>query len=77
VAYVQLFNTGLLIWIAGWTWWYLALVPVLGTLYYFETKFGIPGELDVAWKSSKEWQEFKRDFYELRDRLNEVYPHFK
>lgn len=58
-GYVTIFNTLLLVLALGWRWWYVLVFALFVILYLFEKKYGIPGELDVAWKNSKEWQEFK------------------
>jgi hypothetical protein len=36
--------------------------------YIFEKRHGIPGELDVAWKNSAEWQQFRKEWDEFRKR---------
>lgn len=64
-AYVTVFNTVLLVVALGWRWWYLIALAAFVVLYFFEKKHGIPGEMDVAWKSSREWQEFKAKFEEM------------
>lgn len=69
VAYLGIYNALMLTYMAGWHWWYLLLPFIGGAVYYFEVKFGIPGETEVSWKACKEWQEYKRDFYALRDYL--------
>lgn len=65
IAYLQLFNAGMLMVIAGWKWWYILLLPIGWLIFHFESKFGIPGELDVAWKSSAAWTNYEKKFDEL------------
>lgn len=69
IAYVQLVNLALLIQLNGFHLWYVFLIPVFLLVYWFELKFGIPGETEVSWKSCKEWQDFKEDFYTLAEYL--------
>lgn len=67
-GYVTIFNTVLLVLALGWRWWYIVAFLGFVILYIFEKKYGIPGELDVAWKNAKEWQEFKEQWEEFRQR---------
>lgn len=68
-TYITLFNTVVLITGFGWKWWYLGIVPLVILAYWFESKYGISGEVDVSWGNSSEWREFKKRFNELYDRV--------
>jgi len=64
--YVQFFNTALLLALTGWKWWYALAVCGLLVAFWFEKKYGLPGEMDVAWKSSPEWTRFMAEWDEFK-----------
>ena len=65
--YNTIFQTAILIGF-GWKWWYIFLFVGMIVAYIFEKRHGIPGELDVAWKNSAEWQQFRKEWDEFRKR---------
>ena len=70
-AYITVFNTVLLVVALGWRWWYLLAVAGIVLAYFFEKKHGIPGEMDVAWRASKEWQDYREKFDALDEHVRE------
>lgn len=68
-GYVTVFNTVLLVIALGWKWWYLLALIGFILLYFFEKKYAIPAEQDVGWGASKEWQEFKREWKEVKGKI--------
>ena len=68
-AYIAIVNLAILVQVNGWQWWYLVVPPIFGLLYWFESRYGIPGELDIAWAKSREWQEYKIEFQELQNEV--------
>jgi hypothetical protein len=66
-GYVTIFNTVLLVVALGWRWWYLLAVAGIVIAYFFEKKYAIPGEQDVGWGASSEWQKFKAEWQEFRE----------
>lgn len=69
-TYITLFNTVVLVAGFGWKWWYILVVPCILGAYWFEGKYGISGEMSVAWNNSKEWKEFKSKFDKLYMKLD-------
>jgi len=67
---VGLSNSIILIAGFGWHWWYIFLLIMIVAIYIFEQMWGISGEQEVTWGANKEWQTFKKDFYELKSRLD-------
>jgi hypothetical protein len=68
-GYVTLLNTAILIAGFGFKWWYSLAFIGIALAYLFEKKHGIPGEMDVAWKNSAEWQQYKREFSQFRKEM--------
>lgn len=63
--YVQMFNTGLLLIIAGWRWWYVLAGVGFLAAYLFEKKYGVKGEMDVTWQNSEVWTKYEERFDEI------------
>jgi hypothetical protein len=63
--YINAFQTAILIGF-GWKWWYVLLFVGGVAAYFFEKRYGLAGEMNEAWKSSAEWQQFRREWDEFR-----------
>jgi len=66
--YVQLFNTVVLLTVAGLKWWYILALGGLMVAVWYEKNYGLPEEMDVAMKSSGEWREIKQKLNEALDK---------
>ena len=64
-AYIAIVNLAILVQVNGLRWWYLAVPPVFAFLYWFETKYGIPGEQEVGWEGNANFKEMRREIHEI------------
>ena len=72
-AYITVVNLVILVQVNGWQLWYLAVPPIFVLLYWFETKYGIPGEQEVGWEGNANFREMKKTVEETKERVNEIY----
>lgn len=68
--YYTIFQLCLSLFIAaqvGLNWWMVLIaLPVFLVAYLFEVKFGITAEMDIVWRASSEWKEFKSQDAEFK-----------
>lgn len=69
IAYVQLVNLAILVQVNGWQVWYLLIPPLFLLMYWFEVKYGIPGEQDVGFNGNENFKEMKRKIDKIYDAL--------
>lgn len=70
--YGNLLQLVLLVSLNGLRWWYLFVPPIAIALYFFETKVGIIGEMDVAWQRSDDWKNFLDRFERIERKILET-----
>jgi len=76
--YYQFFQLAMTIYIAaqvGFNWWLLLLaIPGFVIVYLFEVRHGITAEMDIVWRASTEWNEFKKKDEEFKKHLLTRFP---
>ena len=64
-AYIAIVNLAVVVQMNGFQFWYLAVPPIFALLYWFETKYGIPGEQEVGWEGNANFKEMRREIHEI------------